>query len=724
MLDQSESDISLEIDSSLSSPLNDMQETIDMPYQYLIERDIEKSKSLNKRKCTVGTNYNSIPSTFIIPDEKKTHKKCETIVSSLDKNNIQTNIENIIESTNENNLKDKKCDKIKPPPLILQNDNNNFKNLSNEIDKIIKSPIKINERTPIKSPFFKLTSTPTQSPLSKSHSVGNFIDQITPKSANITDLVMEGLMFTIKQDKDSLTVVEQKTKLEPDEVLENSEKIETQEGAECLVNSSLLKLENLITKIDKSNSSNNSNKNKTKSNNLPCSYFGQNIDNHNYNNNYLNNNNNNSDVVLLNRMSKSEVDEFFSLPKKHVYADESKNGSIESKSESVKSIDSMSMDVDDSKDEPNKATDSMSMDFEYIYHDFKDDFPKVTEKNSKKSKKIKEKIVKSTDDSDTDILDDSDDSDDNDDTNDKNKYDKTGNESDTPSMADEDIIPEALQNHDESNLLMDDHDDGDDEDEEEEEKEDNYYTPPDVPFTSKKLKNKSPRIVSNEVVSFDLSTLRSVKPNRKSTDTDKSNDLDKSNDNDDKTTTEDSNIETDDDKINSDVKKSIHEEVNDDNKKNNSDELKMLDDKSSIEDEKKIENSENLKDAKLDDKITSNDKEKLITINTKKPDDLNDNAKSPDNTKNIIKMEINGTKSSNSYNKKVTKKSTVVPRLTRKSLSMKRKLESLDKNDPPRKDVEIEMWKFLQDMSKGVRVVVKRLDLSDMSNLVAKNCIK
>ncbi|KAK0093754.1 hypothetical protein PV326_012743 [Microctonus aethiopoides] len=80
----------------------------------------------------------------------------------------------------------------------------------------------------------------------------NTIDNATAHSANITDLVMEGLMFTIRQDQDTVTVMEQRTKLEPDEVLENSEKAETKEGVECLLNSSLLKLENLITKIERS----------------------------------------------------------------------------------------------------------------------------------------------------------------------------------------------------------------------------------------------------------------------------------------------------------------------------------------------------------------------------------------------------------------------------------------------------------------------------------------
>lgn len=70
------------------------------------------------------------------------------------------------------------------------------------------------------------------------------------RSSNITNLVMEGLMFTIRQDQDSVAVIEQKTKLEVDEVLENSEKVETEAGEKCLMNSSLLRLENLITMID------------------------------------------------------------------------------------------------------------------------------------------------------------------------------------------------------------------------------------------------------------------------------------------------------------------------------------------------------------------------------------------------------------------------------------------------------------------------------------------
>lgn len=75
-------------------------------------------------------------------------------------------------------------------------------------------------------------------------------DPISARSSNITDQVMEGLMFTIKQDEDNVKVVEEKTKMELDEVLENSEKVETKEGERSLVNSSLLRLENLVTKIE------------------------------------------------------------------------------------------------------------------------------------------------------------------------------------------------------------------------------------------------------------------------------------------------------------------------------------------------------------------------------------------------------------------------------------------------------------------------------------------
>ncbi|XP_011642333.1 uncharacterized protein LOC105430458 [Pogonomyrmex barbatus] len=96
------------------------------------------------------------------------------------------------------------------------------------------------------------------------------------RSSNITDLVMEGLMFTIRQDQDSVAVIEQKTKLEMDEVLENSEKVETEAGGKCLLNSSLLRLENLITMIDSPRNKDDQHKNPHEINGanlLPCNVF-------------------------------------------------------------------------------------------------------------------------------------------------------------------------------------------------------------------------------------------------------------------------------------------------------------------------------------------------------------------------------------------------------------------------------------------------------------------
>ncbi|XP_034941396.1 uncharacterized protein [Chelonus insularis] len=148
--------------------LNELQETVDMPYQYLIEREIERSKS----RLTRSSNAQKMA----------------------------------VDESIEKAPKEKRIGESATP----------------------------RSRTP------------------RLQSSSNIIDNATARSSNITDLVMEGLMFTIRQDQDSVTVVEQKTKLEPDEVLENSEKIETKEGAECLVNSSLLKLENLVTKIEMS----------------------------------------------------------------------------------------------------------------------------------------------------------------------------------------------------------------------------------------------------------------------------------------------------------------------------------------------------------------------------------------------------------------------------------------------------------------------------------------
>ncbi|XP_012214807.2 uncharacterized protein [Linepithema humile] len=125
------------------------------------------------------------------------------------------------------------------------------------------------------------------------------------RSSNITDLVMEGLMFTIRQDQDSIAVIEQKTKLEVDEVLENSEKVETKAGEKCLLNSSLLRLENLVTMID---SSHDKNKHRKISNAINGNVYSSSF-------NILNNNSiHNLDVNFIDkRLDKSSVPSYDNL---------------------------------------------------------------------------------------------------------------------------------------------------------------------------------------------------------------------------------------------------------------------------------------------------------------------------------------------------------------------------------------------------------------------------
>ncbi len=150
-----------------------------LPYQYLIERDIERENSRNAKRLS----------------EQKNKESEETIVTA--------------------------SDVIKPCNSVLINNTSDF-NLSQET-------LESNSKT-------------------RSHQDSRDSESLPPevtnlRSSDITDLVMKGLMFTIRQDKDTVTVVEQKTKLEVDEVLENSEKVETKEGDPCLLNSSLLRLE-------------------------------------------------------------------------------------------------------------------------------------------------------------------------------------------------------------------------------------------------------------------------------------------------------------------------------------------------------------------------------------------------------------------------------------------------------------------------------------------------
>ncbi|KAK2580214.1 hypothetical protein KPH14_012474 [Odynerus spinipes] len=160
-------------------------DSVNLPYQYLIEKEIE-----NARKQSVCIS--------LLDDNKliQKHAKDELgINSSIKSENKHT--KKVIKENNE-------CDK-------------------NVTKEKLSETSKSNEEEHTKN---------------------------TSKSSNITDLIMKGCMFTIQQDKDSVSVLEQKTKSDVDEVLENSEKVETKEGEKCLLNSSLLKLENLVTMIE------------------------------------------------------------------------------------------------------------------------------------------------------------------------------------------------------------------------------------------------------------------------------------------------------------------------------------------------------------------------------------------------------------------------------------------------------------------------------------------
>ncbi|KAK0182505.1 hypothetical protein PV327_000641 [Microctonus hyperodae] len=144
-----------------------------------------------------------------------------------------------------------------PPRLLSSSPPNQHQEHFNEMQETVDMPYQYLIEREIERTRKNVTNNSigeTSSSRSRINST-NTIDNATAHSANITDLVMEGLMFTIRQDQDTVTVMEQKTKLEPDEVLENSEKAETKEGVECLLNASLLKLENLITKIERSGKS-------------------------------------------------------------------------------------------------------------------------------------------------------------------------------------------------------------------------------------------------------------------------------------------------------------------------------------------------------------------------------------------------------------------------------------------------------------------------------------
>lgn len=174
--DERQTPIVDEDDNSSSSDDTNSDDS-SLPYQYLLERDIERENSRNAKRLSEQKNLE----TEVVVDEP-----CDPVVSS---NSSNSNFSQDLPKTKIRSRQDSRDSDSLPP------------------------------------------------------------DVTNLRSSNITDLVMKGLMFTIRQDKDTVTVVEQKTKLEVDEVLENSEKVETKEGDPCLLNSSLLRLEKMITRM-------------------------------------------------------------------------------------------------------------------------------------------------------------------------------------------------------------------------------------------------------------------------------------------------------------------------------------------------------------------------------------------------------------------------------------------------------------------------------------------
>jgi len=216
-----------------------------------------KNNLSNNREMTSENviNPSNVPHQYFIEKEINSTKSNLIVDESMQKN-LQTEIKNI----------DKDC----IPKMIKGNNKsaytkqeddycNEMINLeSQENDKQrIRTSMNIDDKQSENNMHSKSYKTRKQ----KRESERKTVPDKVLRSSNITDLVMEGLMFTIRQDQDSVAVIEQKTKLEMDEVLENSEKVETKAGEKCLLNSSLLRLENLVTMIDSPRSKNEQHKN-------------------------------------------------------------------------------------------------------------------------------------------------------------------------------------------------------------------------------------------------------------------------------------------------------------------------------------------------------------------------------------------------------------------------------------------------------------------------------
>ncbi|XP_012272304.1 uncharacterized protein LOC105695371 [Orussus abietinus] len=221
-------------------------DSANLPYQYIIEKEIENSES---NMCP------SIKNTLSPICHSNETFESPSLATPINANNLESSSNN-----------DQCLEYLKEGTSYPDNDKEAIEMARNEKENNCTVPLAVTERSinDTASPIPRSTRpSPFKRSRSRSSKIGNYRNKEektgteqngdtngTLRSSDITDLVMEGLMFTIRQGRDSVTVVEQRTKLEMDEVLENSEKAETKEGEKCLLNSSLLRLENLITRID------------------------------------------------------------------------------------------------------------------------------------------------------------------------------------------------------------------------------------------------------------------------------------------------------------------------------------------------------------------------------------------------------------------------------------------------------------------------------------------
>ena len=234
----------------LEAPMKDETEDEGIPDAPRTRQSIIKTESNNDEINEPETSNGSSGSECKKDLDRKTPAKRPKALEKIDnsfikRRNIRRGGNTEEENTNDKSLPDSPTEKgiaadfaDLPYQYIIEKEIENSKNISDDSNEPI-SGISHKKSCQIQK------SSPRTPKLAQ-------VETTAGSTADITDLVMEGLMFTIRQDQDSVTVVEQKTKLEMDEVLENSVKAETKEGEKCLLNSSLLRLENLITKIEMS----------------------------------------------------------------------------------------------------------------------------------------------------------------------------------------------------------------------------------------------------------------------------------------------------------------------------------------------------------------------------------------------------------------------------------------------------------------------------------------